>query len=258
MFPDLPAELRLKIWREALPGPRILEVWIDYEPKEYSDQHGDPVSIELAYRDSSLTELRDNIDFDDSPKAGTVTVKTSQIPPTLLTVCRESRHEALKKYTLSLDTPLKSFHIPFDPLEDTIYVPFATPYQDMLPSQDALLCGTIFKQEVNRSIRHIATDIYNLEYLGQSMSWDSLDNIILIEHDYSIGCLTESLLPNQKLVLKALTEEEKAPFAGDLDEIYRQLILLKSLERSPFPIPQLDLANMYVDGHRCCGDSGRY
>ena len=69
-FPKLPAELRLMIWREALPGPRLVNV---------------------------IFEFKDNYTrFGTRP----LYCKSCTPHPAMLHVCRESREEALKKYSL--------------------------------------------------------------------------------------------------------------------------------------------------------------
>jgi hypothetical protein len=70
-FGLLPAEIRCQIWREALPGPRVIEI------RNNSPQK--PLNVEPAFR--GITS-------------------TCRIP-SLLHVCREAREEALKSYELS-------------------------------------------------------------------------------------------------------------------------------------------------------------
>lgn len=74
LFPKLPTEIRLKIWKLALPGPRIVKVR--------------PCSVKF------MEELA----------AGDMTKHTFVSPtkaPSILFVCGESRKEAMKTYQLS-------------------------------------------------------------------------------------------------------------------------------------------------------------
>lgn len=78
-FPKLPAELRLRIWKYALPGPRLVRIYLKLEPRQ-PRQEGEKKKPQV----SRLT--------------------TSQPPPVGLRVCRESRIEALKEYELAFPT----------------------------------------------------------------------------------------------------------------------------------------------------------
>jgi hypothetical protein len=78
----LPIELRLKIWKLNLPGPRMVDVAFKKGP--------DPKFL------------------------------VNHPPPTNLSICKESRQEALKKYTLMLGASrIKSDHW-IDPVNDTV------------------------------------------------------------------------------------------------------------------------------------------
>jgi hypothetical protein len=66
LFPELPLELRNKIWKYTLPGPRYIEFVSMYEAGDY------PVSYPHC---------------------------KDKTPPVALHVCRESRTEALREYS---------------------------------------------------------------------------------------------------------------------------------------------------------------
>ncbi|KAF8854119.1 hypothetical protein BDZ45DRAFT_677200 [Acephala macrosclerotiorum] len=70
LFPELPTELRLKIWKLAIPGPRILSVG---HRMQYGEGYGRIIPTAMEWR-------------------------TSDPVPTLLHVCHDSRTEALKVY----------------------------------------------------------------------------------------------------------------------------------------------------------------
>ncbi|KAF8855984.1 hypothetical protein BDZ45DRAFT_804489 [Acephala macrosclerotiorum] len=72
-FPKLPVELRLKVWKFVSFLPRIVDVW----SKNFSIKCYD-------YREALIPHYM----FTRSP------------PPAILQICRESRNEALKHYTL--------------------------------------------------------------------------------------------------------------------------------------------------------------
>jgi hypothetical protein len=96
-FPKLPIELRLRIWKFTLPGPRILEV---------------------AYCEAGS-------DSDMPEKFGVATR-----PPVALRVCRESRREASRFYTLSFGSENWASKIYFDFSIDTLYLNCLTIGQD--------------------------------------------------------------------------------------------------------------------------------
>lgn len=44
-FKKLPIELRFKIWKEALPGPRLVDVAFVFETIGVRDENGDQISV---------------------------------------------------------------------------------------------------------------------------------------------------------------------------------------------------------------------
>jgi hypothetical protein len=113
VFPDLPAELRIKIWRFSFPGPRL-------------------VSLRLH-------------DEDDPLKSS---CRSSAEIPVALSVCYESRVEAQKQYKLSfariagVDEVLEP-QIYFDFDRDTLFIPEFNPAAQ-------LIVGLIHKPDRNK------------------------------------------------------------------------------------------------------------
>jgi hypothetical protein len=99
-FPKLPAELRLKIWKLALPGTRIITL------KEYQVEIP---HIELyGYTDgATIYQLR---------------VRAIASMPVLLYTSRESRGLALEFYTLSLESVLHGRPVYINYQRDALYV----------------------------------------------------------------------------------------------------------------------------------------
>lgn len=103
-FQQLPAELRIKIWNEALPAPRTIHL------------------VREIYYDLHSTDLR--------PTARntrcTATLPCPLAISSLLETCTESRHEVLSRYValltprLKTDSPLDTHY--FDPLQDGIFI----------------------------------------------------------------------------------------------------------------------------------------
>jgi hypothetical protein len=89
-FSKLPTELRIAVWRLALPGPRILDIF----------------------------KVKD--DCDKSWDHGFTRYKSFRLSPTLLAVCHESRKVTLKSYTVTLAP--HGFSLAFNPDIDIIHV----------------------------------------------------------------------------------------------------------------------------------------
>lgn len=84
LFPELPSEMRLKIWRHIFPGPRI-------------------VGIQPSFTHSRFTGW-----------------KSMDWPPLVLQITHESREEALKYYRLSFATASEPATIYFNFRTDTL------------------------------------------------------------------------------------------------------------------------------------------
>lgn len=89
-FGKLPTEIRLKIWNESLPGPRILTATMALRWRP--EGHRRPLFRLI------------------SP------------PPVVFHVCKESREQALGMYSLQLTKPSFPHFYRIDPEEDTVYV----------------------------------------------------------------------------------------------------------------------------------------
>ncbi|RYP41227.1 hypothetical protein DL769_011601 [Monosporascus sp. CRB-8-3] len=97
-FSRLPAELRLKIWAENLPGARIVMIRCSKTssptPSSACQSHGDDAALRF----------------------------TSSAPiPANLHACRESRWEAMRRYRLLFGTRGEPGRIFFDPTSDILY-----------------------------------------------------------------------------------------------------------------------------------------
>lgn len=125
-FQNLPAELRLKIWQEALPPPRTIHL-ITKPNKDFVIQTSSRRRIQraterLPHRLARRGARRDA----DVVNHCISTVKCPKDVSSLLHTCRESRTEALKHYQplfspKSSDDPSFGLHY-FDPVTDGIFV----------------------------------------------------------------------------------------------------------------------------------------
>jgi hypothetical protein len=103
LFPQLPFELRLKIWRHCAPPPRI--VAIGYK-KGSSAEKGQTFISYAGWR---------------RPKPIPLVVWTSPDPvPTTLHICHESRQEAMKSYGPSFGSVFHQGEIYFNFAKDTL------------------------------------------------------------------------------------------------------------------------------------------
>jgi hypothetical protein len=156
LFPKLPAELRLMIWREARPGPRLVDVKFRFEDK-YSR-------------------------FGSTP-----THCTSRTPPpAMLGVCRESREEALKKYSLCFAMDSGRAKIYFDLEVDNLFITCDDP-MDLLASLH--VAGGLAMPSF-QGLRHLA-----LALCPGMMDVDLRGIVYLIEHLQ--GLETFTLLPHE-------------------------------------------------------------
>jgi 2EXR family len=150
-FPMLPAELRLKIWKLALPGPRIVEVCYDGSR--------------------------------DSRHEGFIRINTP--PPAILHASWESRKVALEKYWLRLgNEEIKYCFAQIDPIEDTIFIPF----NSMMNLQQNLINGTAWSKEAKENVRLLAVDARSWRRLRGTEGFVYFENLVkftLVVHQSS-------------------------------------------------------------------------
>ncbi|OTA61880.1 hypothetical protein K449DRAFT_434204 [Hypoxylon sp. EC38] len=149
-FPQLPIELRLKIWANNLPGPRIVEIKCNPRSTPRVEQ-------------SNNKRIR--------------CTSTSPIPVNLH-VCRESRLEASRRYQLLFGDSTAPGGIFLDPLRDTLY--FGS-------RKGAAAAETLFntfvslvKPEDLAHVRHIALNEVLINY-GTQNSWTNNTARLTIE-----------------------------------------------------------------------------
>ncbi len=143
LFSRLPAELRLMIWNEALPGPRLLQARFQFENREF------PFGSDL------------------------VSCATRTPPPALLGVCRESRAEALKRYSLCFaarDGPATTY---VDLKADTLLIAF----HDNVNTLSCLNVVGGLRAPSFQGLRHLA-----LELRPGARNVDPLDYMFLMDH----------------------------------------------------------------------------
>jgi hypothetical protein len=147
LFPKLPIELRFEIWREALPGQRIVELVYEDKAIFFSDDDY-PDLVKLSGNVGEIECVVASLEgetTDPEPKYWT------NISPPVLGVSREARTEAQKKYTTSFDGSQFGRCIPFDPSADTLFFPLSPSHRDFVSK-------TCSGPEVFHQIQFLAVD----------------------------------------------------------------------------------------------------
>jgi hypothetical protein len=168
LFPNLAVELRLKIWRSTLPGPRN-------------------VGIKLRIKDAGF--------------GGWIARKSTHPPPVALQVCHESREEAQKYYILSFGTtvypPTVYFNYEIDTLCFGDGIDNPNRFPESIGASDYLLNlwhGKTFtpydsKAIQAKNIRSITLDVDENIYGRMSFCWeeirqfDGLEKLLIITWD---------------------------------------------------------------------------
>ncbi|KAF5876965.1 uncharacterized protein Bfra_001323 [Botrytis fragariae] len=88
-FPELPAELRLRIWKFALPGPRIVLLQADHRFIEFREPKPKEKHLLPFYNDTSRPSYRH-----------VSTLKSGRRVPAMLSACIESHRVALNHYKM--------------------------------------------------------------------------------------------------------------------------------------------------------------
>lgn len=131
LFRKLPTELRLRIWRHALPGPRLVNVIAAYNHKEDT-----PWRIDAARF-----------------------IPTRRFPDQILYACWESREVARKHYQLCLlNSPTSAAGLPMlciDFSVDVVYVNKST----FLSLERLLDLTNVSKPILLQGIQHLAIDV---------------------------------------------------------------------------------------------------
>lgn len=166
-FPDLPPEIRVNVWKQALSNIdceaiRVIINFDLYHPRaiiSYPQYVKSPPDLDGEYSDSNSDS---NSDFDNTGEAAT----QGQSPiPALLHVCVESRSITLCRYRLDLYSNIPAENATWwNPQEDTIYFP-------------SLKYSNIYGEKLRRSlffVQHLALplrkEILNGFYLEVSSS----------------------------------------------------------------------------------------
>lgn len=142
-FPDLPAELRCKIWKAAAFIPRNVNIW--------SCDFGKKISI----------PLNDNEDEAEGDVLVIWKLCSTTTIPTILQVCKESRTEALKHYKLDFGTSYTFRDFTFT-THPRIYFNFEVDRLCLMESfegENSRACKNFFDRLLSNGTRYIALDV---------------------------------------------------------------------------------------------------
>ena len=138
-FNELPKEIRLLIWEQALPGPRIVHlqrhllrsydttrVWSDKSIEDVDDE-GWPRFFDVRWEDSDAEEMSDDDREErrfgpEDPPRGFRSQSPESTAPALVFVCRESLEVAARFYTKAFGDDYAFPETWFDFEIDTLYL----------------------------------------------------------------------------------------------------------------------------------------
>jgi len=103
-------------------------------------------------------------------------LRTVTPAPPLLSVCQESRIEALKKYSLRLDTETQACYIRIDPDNEAVYFTKSGIEGEELKPEDQL------SHAAQNSIRLLAIDDMHEHILMQLPKFQNVDSLTIILH----------------------------------------------------------------------------
>jgi 2EXR family len=241
-FPKLPMELRLKIWTLALPGPRIIEIYQNF-------------NIGIRFGNE---------------------IQANNPPPALFHVNREAREVASKKYMKlynNIDSQLYFCHPRFDPNEDTIFIPWSVS-RDKHEYQTLLIDGSWWSDDARAKVQYLAMDSRMWEEKNKNLefaSCTSLKQFTLVVHEKDglpdrngnsrYGCIERwrmsgtDLAFEEPLMTKHLDPKHKRFIKGWGD------IVLKKMEEEMhaaaarginWDIPKINVKILIRNGKRCC------
>ena len=194
-FRELPAELRLNIWHDALPGPRTIHLVNDVTNVS-SPETNTPDDEEAQVQGRGKLPLRQRRRMRNSSIVShcTSTVKSPHALRALLHTCHESRIVVLCRYQplfvpKTPDDPLFGLHF-FDPLRDGIFVDEIWPWVRGGSSKPTGL--------FNARILSISCNVFHLKWVVNSSQLLGKGGLLRFRH-----------LEELHIVHRILTEHER-------------------------------------------------
>lgn len=161
LFPKLPIELRLKIWKHTFPRPRLIPVIYQYV-SESIEFYASSVAFDygIPRGTNEWCEKCEELGRNDMNHPPRMVAHSHSLPPSALAVYQESRRVASKKYHLRLKGRKKSRQIPIDPTNDILYFPdYQTSWQASPNLKRDILYG------IFNAVQYLAVDSFFLYWI---------------------------------------------------------------------------------------------
>jgi hypothetical protein len=246
IFTQLPAELRIKIWKHAAFIQRNIDIWTsDFGEQLHVPTDGidDPVAWFTLWKYSSRTP-----------------------PPSILSVCQESRVEGLKHYKLDFATSFSFRDFTFS-TTPRIYINFAVDrlcFMESFQGADMWDCADLFNRCLTNGTRYMAL---NVRYFQGGEPWEVCDyikpTITRFTDPTTVSLLEEIILVNEFYHRDVKGHLEFKDYSPDVEDdgkllyemrkwLVRQCLMLNEKgegEFRPGP-PTIRLKYVEVEGER--------
>lgn len=196
LFPELPTELRLKIWGHALPGPRIIRI----SSAPYYPSPGK--ALDITFERFIAGFPRNTMSRKLTVHADERTLKS------LFRTCKESRDVVMQGYRLLFQNPIGKY-ICIDPSIDTLFF------------SDTDASDTFFKHKRGEEIKGADT-IRHLGVLGPSCSKASTEDEFYTEQKRWLANTRRVVVNSgkvEKLTLVPIFRNLLVVGSGESDEI---------------------------------------
>ncbi|KAE9380070.1 hypothetical protein N431DRAFT_459040 [Stipitochalara longipes BDJ] len=215
VFPKLPMELQLKIWKKSLPGPRHkIKV---FAPQSLYDPDYTTVQRQRGGSLSPFHIFLQNpriMGYGVEEAVRLLSLCANVKSPGVLFACRNSRSEALHHYTKCLNLGRNSKKIRFDPTQDTVFITHMARYLQtplphmagqlkLYPAYDSWLEGVetlalSLSDVLAGGLREMAALVSHLP---------TLKTLILIMNLSPLRRMADLVQSDEQLLLLALTKE---------------------------------------------------
>jgi hypothetical protein len=219
VFPKLPKELKLMIWKKALPGPRVVE--LEYHQND-NDGDGDGDGDDDGDDDDD-----DDDDGNDDDNDGEFIMQghfTSPCPiPVILSVCQESRTEAQNQYELSFPSIGSGPKVYFNPSIDTLVLSWRGAFTN------AAIAAA--RNDIFGKVEHICFASWEFGYALALL--DNLDHIDAYPSAKTITVASDFYGPGEGLDQPSIEEDEFTMDEQSLCAAKIDDFLMRFVERHP-------------------------
>ncbi|CZR64229.1 uncharacterized protein PAC_14127 [Phialocephala subalpina] len=253
-FSKLPLELKLKIWRYAMPDKRILVMSLEFDGHFWGK----------FLRANDLSPTEEGLKWREWQNDGSKhKVQLARGHASIQQVCADSREEALREYTVCLDLKQRNDSpIRINPTDDVLYTP-----KQMLESSNCrnFRLGHCWKDNVLGVIQHIAfdgktiMDMLNRDSGNPFRNFTVLKDVTVVRHDDRCE-LTSYSLRKGDISFEVPQEMLPSPAVDEYPKIIEQLRsrLLKYHTQNPnWQVPAIRFKVLHFNGKRCCNMTWR-